>query len=199
MKKYLLILLAASFALNAGFFKLWRGERSEKLRYKANQGVLLDSIDYYKSENGELVASVEVLTLTNKELEEIAWVKQGVIDNLNLKAKRLESVSKTETKTEVEVKTVVKDSIIYMDSQPYEVNCLEFKDPFIELSGCIIEDNFEGKIKSYDTLIQAVYRVPKKFLFIRYGTKAIRQEILSKNPYTEIVYTEYIELKKRRR
>jgi len=35
--------------------------------------------------------------------------------------------------------------------------------------------------------------LPRRFLFIRYGTKAIRQEMVSSNPHTQLVYTEYIE------
>ena len=46
-----------------------------------------------------------------------------------------------------------------------------------------------------DTIKQIVHRVPKKFLFIKYGTKGIKQEVVSKNPHTKIVFTEYRELK----
>ncbi|MFR4044610.1 MAG: DUF6549 family protein [Odoribacter splanchnicus] len=41
-----------------------------------------------------------------------------------------------------------------------------------------------------------MHRVPRRLWFIRWGTKAIRQEIISRNPYSRIAYTEYIELKK---
>ncbi|WP_350308236.1 DUF6549 family protein [Gabonibacter massiliensis] len=51
-------------------------------------------------------------------------------------------------------------------------------------------------MESRDTLVQIVYRVPRKFLFIRWGTKAIRQEVISKNPYSKITYSRYIELRK---
>lgn len=37
-------------------------------------------------------------------------------------------------------------------------------------------------------------RVSQRFLFIRWGTKAIRQEVVSSNPHTRIVYTDYIKL-----
>jgi hypothetical protein len=36
--------------------------------------------------------------------------------------------------------------------------------------------------------------VPKRFLFFKYGCKGIRQEILSKNPHSRIVYSQYIEI-----
>jgi hypothetical protein len=58
--------------------------------------------------------------------------------------------------------------------------------------GCL-----ESRIARRDTLVQLVHRVPRKFLFIPFGTKAIRQEVTTKNPHTEITYTEYIVLRRR--
>ncbi|MEG1673358.1 MAG: DUF6549 family protein, partial [Alistipes sp.] len=34
--------------------------------------------------------------------------------------------------------------------------------------------------------------------FFRYGVKAIKLDVVSKNPHSKIVYTEYIELKRKR-
>ena len=51
-------------------------------------------------------------------------------------------------------------------------------------------------VQSRDTLVQIVHRVPKRFLFFRFGTKAIRQEVVSMNPHTKVAYADYIELKK---
>ena len=60
-------------------------------------------------------------------------------------------------------------------------------------------DSVSCRVVSVDTLQQIVHRVPRRFLFIRWGTKAIRQEVVSSNPHTNIVYTEYIELKRKKR
>ena len=53
-----------------------------------------------------------------------------------------------------------------------------------------------GRIRSVDTLRQVVHRVPRRFLFIRWGTKALRQQIVSSNPHTRIVYTEYVRIER---
>ena len=42
-------------------------------------------------------------------------------------------------------------------------------------------------------------KISQLWLFFRWGTKAIRQEVVSSNPHTKIVYSEYIELKKRKK
>ena len=41
-----------------------------------------------------------------------------------------------------------------------------------------------ARIRSVDTR-QAVHRIPRRFLFIRWGTKALRREIVSTNPHTD--------------
>lgn len=75
------------------------------------------------------------------------------------------------------------------------LKCLELHTPYLDVSGCIDMGRFSGKIISRDTLDQAVHRVPHRFWFIKWGTKAIRQDIVCRNPYSQITYSEYIELK----
>lgn len=68
--------------------------------------------------------------------------------------------------------------------------------PWIHIEGEVRRDTLLLDYHSIDTLHQIVHRVPRKFLFLRFGTKAIRQEIVSSNPHTKIVYSEYIELRR---
>ena len=49
-----------------------------------------------------------------------------------------------------------------------------------------------------DTLDQVIYRVPRRFLFIRWGTKEIRQAVSVRDPKSTIVYSEYVVLKRER-
>ena len=53
-----------------------------------------------------------------------------------------------------------------------------------------------GEQPSADTLRQVVHRVPRRFLFIRWGTKALRQEIVSSNPHTRIIYSDYVKFER---
>ena len=52
------------------------------------------------------------------------------------------------------------------------------------------------RVESADTLRQVVHRIPRRFLFIRWGTKALRQEIVPSNPHTRIVYSEYVKIER---
>ena len=76
------------------------------------------------------------------------------------------------------------------------IQIIQHSDRWLTLDGYIKAREFIGKIESRDTLVQVVHRVPRRFLFFRYGTKGIRQEIMSKNPHTKINYSRYIKLTK---
>jgi ASC-1-like (ASCH) protein len=96
----------------------------------------------------------------------------------------------------VEVTGPIIDTIIIEELKPIPVQKFDWHDSWVSVSGVIKEEQVSCHIQSVDTLVQVVHRVPKSFWFIKWGTKAIRQEIMSKNPHSQTVYTEYIELKK---
>lgn len=197
MRKYLIIALCVSFAVIAFLSNRISSIKEERDRLDRNQTALLADVDYYKSESGKNAASVQALELSKSELEKHCDELVKTVDDLNLKIKRIQSASTTATQTDVPIKAEVRDSIVYRDRID-TLKRITFDDPWVRLDGTIEKDTFTGKINVSDTLIQVVHRVPKKFWFIRWGTKAIRQEIRSSNPYTKIVYSEYIELKKKK-
>ena len=88
----------------------------------------------------------------------------------------------------------LRDTIVVYDT----VSIFRWSDRWVKAEGAISNGEVECKVESIDTLRQVIHRVPRRFGLIRYGTKAIRQEITSSNPHSQIVYTEYIELPKRR-
>lgn len=198
MKKILLYVNVA-LILTVSVLSYWLNNvREEKKRLADNQEALLSDVDYYKTESGKSAASVLKLELSKSELENHCQDLTKTIDDLNIKIGRIQSVSTTVTKTEVEIQTVVRDSIVYRDL-PANLKVVKWRDPWVTLNGVLDGETFSAKIESVDTLSQVVHRIPKKFLFIKWGTKAIRQEVVSSNPHSKIVYTEYIELKGRKR
>ncbi len=62
--------------------------------------------------------------------------------------------------------------------------------------GAVTADSVLCRVESTDTLRQVVHRIPRRFLFIRWGTKALRQEIVPSNPHTRIVYSEYVKIER---
>jgi len=184
----LISILSLAFMLNSTI--------KEKNRLNDNQTTLLTDVKFYKTKDSLSAAGVDRLTLKNSEFEKYNSDLVKEVENLNIKVRRLQSVSETGIKTEYKIKTVVKDSLVYRDGKPLTVQCINQHDKWMSLDGCIINKFFEGKMASIDSIDQFVHRVPRKFLFIKYGTKAIRQEVVSKNPNSTIYYSKYIELKR---
>lgn len=195
MKKILIYALIALVLAVVGLSYTLHKERAEKDRYKANQTALLADVEHYKTKSGKDAASVQKLTLTYDELKKNYDDIVKTAEDLKIKVKRLQSVSNTSTETKVEIKTVVKDSIVYIKGEPIKTLAFDWRDPWTDVEGIIHKDSVNLNIQSTDTLVQFIHRVPHKFWFIKWGCKAIRQEIVSKNPHTNIVFTEYIELK----
>lgn len=194
MKKYLIIMLVAMAAALSVLWNIYSGERAERKRFESNQDALLTENREYKIRDSLNVVSTEQLVFTNRELEKYKGETARLIEDLNIKLKRVQSITTAGTETVYEIKTEVRDSVIYRDV-PVPVQAIEFKNNYLELSGIIEDKKFVGKVVSIDTLVQVIHRIPRKIWFIRYGTKAIRQEIISKNPHSRISYAEYIELK----
>lgn len=195
MNKYLIIACAV---LGMACATLWGWNSrltTEKDRLAGNQQALLEKAEYYETEAGKSAASVQRLQLSYSELEDNYSQVCKVSNDLRIKIKRMEAATTTQTKTEVEVQTTVRDTVIIRDTlPPLKLQAIEWRDPWVTVTGGLAGKELKLNISSVDTLTQIVYRVPKQFWFIKYGTKAIRQEIVSSNPHTKIVYTEYVEL-----
>jgi len=170
----------------------------ENNRLSNNQETLLKAGLYYRTKDSLSVASVQSLTLKKGEIEAHYLDLVEVCDDLRIKVKRLQSASTTVSSTEIALVAPIRDTTIitHDDQPPIVAQTFSWSDKWTSIEGLIYDNEVACKIRSVDTLIQIVHRIPKRFLFIKYGTKAIRQEIRSSNPHSTIVYSEYIELKK---
>lgn len=193
----IVVILAAAIV----FGKLYQAEIRERRRLEDNQRVLLSDVRHYRTRDSLSAAGVERLTLSNREFRNYAGELEKAVADLQLKVRRLQSVSRTVVETRYPLEVRLRDTIIVRDTLTLaDTVCrLYYEDAWLTLDGTLGGDVFRGNIQSRDTLIQVVHRVPRRFWFIRWGTKAIRQEVLSRNPYSQISYTEYIELKRHRK
>lgn len=199
MKKFLLIYaMGATLLLIVCVLLLHHTNNQTKLLRNNNES-LTSEVLTYKTQMNESAASALALELKLQEYKEQYARDVERIKSLNVKPRRVESVAKTVTESEVAVTTPLsmptKPQCNLTDSLPL----FRWSDKWVNIEGSVLNGELICAIKSVDTIYQVVHRVPHRFLFIRYGTKAIRQEIISSNPHTRIVYTEYIELPKRRK
>lgn len=194
MKKYVVIAVVILLGVITGLSYLLKQEKIEVGRLTGNQRGLMEDVMFYRTKDSLSAASVERLQLTNREFAQYCGDLKSQVEQLGLKVRRLQSTSKTGTETKYSIDVPVRDSAVVRDSTII-LKCIELHNTYLDLSGCIEADRFTGSIVSRDTLMQVVHRVPHQFWFIKWGTKAIRQEVVSRNPYTQIMYSEYIELK----
>lgn len=194
MKSVLVIIFVALSGLTLLLFGALDTAKKEVARLNGNQRSLLADIESYRTKDSLSVAKVERLLLTNREFEKYCADLKLQLGELGIKVKRLQSVTEVGINASYSIDVQLKDSTVVRDSAVV-MQCIELHTPYIDVSGCIEQDRFVGDIASRDTLDLAVHREPKRFWFIRYGTKGIWLTALSKNPHSKIEYARYIEMK----
>lgn len=196
MKKFLIYLIAglalSAIALSIALNKT----NSEKKRFKANQDALLTQVDTLTTKCSKSAAEALKLSLTVKELEKSKAQYKELADELGIRLKRVQSISSSSSKTDVRIITQVRDSIVYRDTVLTPVKTFSWSDPWVDVKGILECDTVDISLQSVDTLTTIVHKIPHKFLFFKWGCKAIKQTVISSNPHTKITYTEYIELNK---
>jgi hypothetical protein len=195
MKKYLFIYaVLTTVVIVVGGRILW----GEQQREKSNNQALLQSVNYYKTEAEKSAASVQILRLRCGEFEELRAADAEKIRQMGLKIRRLESAANSVTQTKLEVVVPIRDTVVIRDTVKTidTLRLFRWQDNWVTIDGVIDSDSVACTLRSVDTLHQVVYRVPRRFWFIKFGTKALRQHIMSSNPHSEIVYTEYVKIEK---
>lgn len=187
-------------------FKECHDLRGEAERTKENQDILLHNgrVEIGRTQSGRPRASVPAITLKTSDLKRNPDSLLAVNrKELKIKNSRIMAAATTSTTTQVDVKVAIRPvphdtcsrslSGLY---RPPDVSQVSWSDPWITLRGDIEGDSMQVHIESRDTLQMVVHRVPKKFLFFRYGTKGVRMEVVSQNPHSRLSYPRIIMFKK---
>ncbi len=197
MQKYLILYAAVATALLIFVFRHYRGENR---RLTQNQTALASEVEHYRTRLGEEAASTQALRLRCAEFEELRAADAERIRQLGIRLRRLEAAGKHITQSDLSLRAPLRDTLVVLrrDTLPIAEPARHFRwqDPWVRVEGIVGRDSVECRVRSVDTLRQVVHRIPRRFLFIRWGTKALRQEIVSSNPHTHIVYTEYIRIER---
>ncbi|MFR7603038.1 MAG: DUF6549 family protein [Alistipes shahii] len=197
MKKYLFAYAVLATAL---LFFTCRHYRAENRRLVENQTALAADVTRYRTRLGAEAASVQALRLrcgSSKRCARPTPSRSGVSASGSAGSK---PPPRPVAVTDAEIRTPLRDTVVVRihDTLPVRdtVRMFRWRDPWISVEGRIGRDSAACRIRSVDALRQAVHRIPRRFLFIRWGTKALRQEIVSTNPHTRIVYAEYVKIER---
>ncbi|MBQ8204405.1 MAG: hypothetical protein IJZ78_01155 [Alistipes sp.] len=207
----LLLLVAATVVAGAVILSLARDNR----RLRSNIAALDEGITYYRTRLDASAASVARMQLTISELRRERRHDTEQIRSLGLRLRRVESYATAATVTSVALTIpITSDTAAIMPQSQHDSTLLgrqrqdvqdmhdvresqrrfTYTTPWLHIAGVLRGDTLNLDYQMVDTLRQVVHRVPRRFLFFRFGTKGIRQEVWSSNPHTRLVYSEYIEL-----
>lgn len=200
MKKYLILAVLLLTAALGVVGKAYLSTIADRNRLTRNQTALLDSVRHYKTKAGDEAASVQVLRLRCSEFERLRAEDARRIRMMGIKLRRLEAAATLVAEQRMEVAAPLRDTFIVRQRDTVllrdTIRMFRWNDAWCTVEGTMLPDSVVCKIETVDTLRQIVHRVPRRFLFIRWGTKAIRQEIVSTNPHTKIVHAEYVRLER---
>lgn len=188
--------------------------KRESERLSRNQDILLHNgeVEIGRTPDGRATASSNTLLLSASELGRLDDSLLAVTKrNLGVKDKRVMAVARTASSMDVQVAapiekiqtevlgTAIKDSTCACSNPGGVLSPIQhvsWSDSWVRLEGFIRGDTLYAKVESRDTLQMIVHRVPRKFLFFRFGTKAVRMEVVSQNPHTSLSYPRLIVVKK---
>ena len=188
--------VAVAFLINATD-KLWQ----ENKRLSNNQAVLLDSMQTYKVADSLNAAKINVLELSLSDYKKYRAEDAALIKKL--KADKISAINSVNATTTTDIKTPVKDSIVYKDKIiPIDtVKQINFDSKWTSVHGFLANDTISLNIVNREELLITEGIVKKRFLGIKlpiwlFGYKTKSVNVVSKNPNTEITNLEYIQIYK---
>lgn len=206
MKKWIYIAIAAAILAVVGV--IWGQSaqinqlKDDRDKYRTNSETLLQDVERYKTKDMLNAAKVGELEFKLSEFERYRAEDAALIKTLQTKNKELQAVTTAQMETIMELHTTVRDSIVYIpgDTVKVDAKCIDIVEPFFELHGCATPDNqFTGTIITRDSLLITEMVEYKRFWGFLWKTKKIKNrefDIVSKNPYTNIVGFEVITIEK---
>ena len=192
-KQLILTLLLPSAGLSLALVHSHR--RASQLAL--DRHALLTRLELLQHQHDTLISHCEVLRLDRDEFRQLYHAEAEQLRKLNIRLRRVESLATSVTQSHLVADAPLRDTlrILQRDTLPPLLDTLRhftWSDPWNRIEGIISRDSVRCEVHSIDTLHQIVHRIPHRFLFIRWGTKALRQEIHSSNPSTHIIYTDYL-------
>lgn len=206
MKKYIglavaAVVVAAIVALVVQHGKI-KHLRAERDTYQTNTQVLMEDVKRYQTRDSLNVATIGVLELKLSEFKKYRAEDAELIKSLKIKNRDLEAVTTAQMQTISELRAELKDSIVYLPGDTVErvVKCIEYRDRYLDVVGCIIDNVFSGEVVSRDSLTIVNTVQYKRFWGFLWKTKKVKNrqiDVVSKNPHTQIMGVEYIEIEKK--
>lgn len=183
--------------------------RNDAARIKDNQAVLLGQMKRYRTENGELAASVSALSLKANELEDLIPKYVREISQLKVDLRNAKNMAHVSTETTVnivaplqpespsEADSTATDWKVVNDETktPPAGRDFSWSDEWVSVAGKVYPDTVVCTFVSIDSLLLVAHYQKRKCLFRKWRKgKLIKYDVTAKNPHTDIKSIEYIEV-----
>lgn len=132
----------------------------------------------YLTKLGDAAAKRQVLELSEKELRKSNADLHEEIKALNIRIKDALSATKTTTKTII-------DERVRIDTVNNVIQA-EYKDAWNNIRSEQVGDSARLYYEGRDSIVGVVSIRKKRFLFFRWGIKAVEYDISNKNPKTKV-------------
>ena len=180
--------------------------KADRDRLCNNQNLLLHNGNVEISEiaSGRSRASVPALNIRPSEFRRSGDALLKVAKSAGIKSSRISDAATAATVTRAAI--VANLSSIQVDDSASNLSArlpvnsstrqLSWSDPWLSISGTISDSLIRCSVSVSDTLDIIVHRVPRRFLFFRFGCREVRMDIISRNPHTRLTYARYYKLVK---
>lgn len=200
MKKYILI-ISALVLIAIGVTSIvsrLNASRARYMQYKQNQETLLDSLEYYKTLDSLNTVRIGSLTLSLEDYKKYRAEDYSIVNSAT-KHEKLSSVNTVSSETSNSIITLLRDTVrdtIYADT----IKAFSYKSKYTDVNGLIFSDSIKIYIHNREELIVMQSIEKKKFLGIRlpiwlFGQKRVNVRVVSKNPNTQIMNSEFVNIK----
>lgn len=201
MKKWLIVgTIFAALLVFAGFQQnAIDNLKQERNRYERNTESLLLDVEQYKTRDSLNAAKVGALELTIQEYERFRAADAQLIKTLQTKNRDLMAVTTAQSQTIMELSAIPRDTVIIRDSVAMPAVAVHTGDAWFDFDGLLTDSEFTGTLVNRDSLLVAETVQYKRFLGFLWKTKRIKNkqiDVVSKNPHTTIMGTEYIKIEK---
>jgi len=180
-----------------GLYKRAKILEAERNRYQNNTSALLTDIKRMQIDSTTHAVDVQTLQLTLEEYKRYRAEDVEKIKRMDVRIKSLQAVARHEIEVQAPFEALVKDTVIIRDTVSRQLQYLQMETPHLKIDASIENNLLKGKITLPVTIHQSIWVEHKRrFLWWRWGVKAVHQTISSDNPHVQIKYSEYIRIGK---
>lgn len=173
--------LAVLMALSGAFTRMAdviRRQRAEIGRLERNVGAMSDAQIEYRTRLGDAAVKRKALEASHEELRKANAELYKEVDALNVRVRDALSAARTVTRT------VVKETV-RTGTADGELTA-EYRDAWNTIRARVRRDSAELSYQGRDTITGVITVRKKRFLFFRWGVKAIEHDVSNKNPKSKI-------------